>query len=111
MRVIDAGRGPAEAIDRFESRDAWAHELAEGHGATHVYSVHIDAGGEIGPHEAGFDQLFIVVAGSGWGAGPDGVREALTAGQAALFRKGELHSKGSEEGLSAIMVQVDALNT
>lgn len=109
MRVIDATRAQAEQIDRFSSHGAWSTRLGDGTGESHVYAIHFDAPGEIGPHEAGFDQLFVVVAGAGWGAGADGVRVPLRVGQAAVFRRGEVHSKGSDTGMTAIMIQIDAL--
>jgi quercetin dioxygenase-like cupin family protein len=110
MQVIEAGRHVAERIERFGSRGAWSAKLGEGHGECHVYAIHFDGPGEIGPHEAGFDQLFVVVEGTGWAAGADGNRVALQQGQAALFRRGEVHSKGSEERMSAIMIQVQTLS-
>jgi quercetin dioxygenase-like cupin family protein len=108
--VLETGRASADRIERFESQGAWSVKLGEGDGECHVYAIHFDAPGEIGPHEAGFDQLFVVVDGSGWGAGADGVRVPLNRGQAALFRRGEVHSKGSEQGMTAIMIQVHALS-
>ena len=109
MQVVEAGRQVAEKIERFESRGAWSTKLGEGSGECHVYSLHFDAPGEIGPHEAGFDQLFVVVEGAGWAAGADGVRVPLEQGQAAMFRRGELHSKGTEQGMTVVMIQVQAL--
>ncbi|MGI9430865.1 MAG: cupin domain-containing protein [Myxococcota bacterium] len=106
MRVLETGRPAAEPIERFSSHGAWSQRLGSGAGDAHVYVVHFDAGGEIGPHEAGFDQLFVVVEGSGWGAGADGVHTPLARGQAALYRRGEMHSKGSESGMKAIMIQI-----
>jgi quercetin dioxygenase-like cupin family protein len=110
MRVLETGREAADRIERFESHGAWSVTLGAGSGESRVYAVHFDAGGEIGPHEAGFDQLFVVVEGSGWAAGPDGARTPLAAGQAARFRRGEMHSKGSEGGMKAIMIQVRDLD-
>jgi quercetin dioxygenase-like cupin family protein len=109
LRVLSTGRESAEPIERFESRRAWSRRLGDGQGEAHVYAIHFDAGGEIGPHEAGFDQLFVVVRGSGWGSGADGVRVPLREGQSALFRRGELHAKGSEVGMTALMIQVSDL--
>lgn len=106
MRVLETNREAAEPIERFESHGAWSQQLGSGAGESHVYVVHFDAGGEIGPHEAGFDQLFVVVEGSGWGAAADGVRTPLVRGQAARYRRGEVHSKGSESGMKAIMIQI-----
>jgi quercetin dioxygenase-like cupin family protein len=68
--------------------------------------VHLEAGGEIGPHPAGIGQLFLVVAGSGWVAGADAVRRPLRAGQGAVIARGEVHAKGSDAG-SAVMIQLD----
>lgn len=109
MRVIDTGRTLANHIEQFESYGAHAMKLGEGTGVCRIYTVYFDSPGEIGPHEAGFDQLFVVVDGAGWGAGSDGVRVSLSAGQAALFRRGEMHSKGSEQGMAAIMLQIGDL--
>ncbi len=110
MEVLETGRDAAARIERFESHGAWSTPLGAGTGESHVYAIHFDAPGEIGPHEAGFDQLFLVVEGSGWAAGPDGARVPLRKGQAARFRRGEVHSKGSDVGMTAIMVQVETLS-
>jgi quercetin dioxygenase-like cupin family protein len=76
---------------------------------THIYCVYVEPGGSIGAHPAGFAQLFLVVNGSGWATGPDGERIALTAGQGVYVSPGEVHAKGSESGMTAIMVQADHL--
>ena len=109
MRVIDFGSGRAVSIAEFGSRRASAQPLGHGAGETHVYAVHIDAGGEIGPHPAGYGQLFLVIAGAGWVAGGDGVRVPVGTNQGAVIGRGELHAKGSESGLTAIMIQVAEL--
>lgn len=90
----------------YEVKLASSIKLAEGGGEAHAYVVHLEPGGEIGPHEAGFGQLFFAVAGNGWVAGGDGERVPLAEGEAAFIRRGEIHSKGSENGLKALMVQV-----
>jgi quercetin dioxygenase-like cupin family protein len=81
-------------------------KLAEGHGEAHAYLLYFDAGGVIGAHEAGFGQMFVAVKGSGWVAGGDGERISLNEGEAALISRGEMHSKGSDTGMTALMVQV-----
>src|ERR1700752_4245036 len=109
MRTVEFNRALAQPITLFDSTGASSVPLGDGSGEAHVYCVHIDAGGRIGPHPAGFGQLFLVVAGSGWVAGADGVRVALRVGQGAFFERGDYHSKGSETGMAAIMVQVGEL--
>jgi quercetin dioxygenase-like cupin family protein len=107
MHIIDFGPEQGAPITEYASRGATAQPLAHGAGETHVYAVHLEAGGEIGPHPAGIGQLFLVVAGSGWVAGADGLRRPLRAGQGAVIARGELHAKGSDAGCSAVMIQLD----
>jgi quercetin dioxygenase-like cupin family protein len=85
-------------------------KLAAGDGEAHTYVLFFEPGGEIGPHEAGYGQLFVALSGEGWVAGGDGVRHALGSGETAFIARGETHSKGSETGLTALMVQVRDLD-
>jgi quercetin dioxygenase-like cupin family protein len=109
MKVIDLRSQQGVTIDAFNSSGASSIELASGLGPAHVHVVRIDAGGRIGRHAAGFGQLFQVVSGVGWAAGADDARCRLEAGQAAFFARGELHSKGAESDLLAVIVQVEQL--
>lgn len=105
IRLISFSADEARRIDQFESRGASSVDLAHGAGESHAYAIHIEPGGVIGPHPAGFDQLFLVVRGSGWVAGADGVRQAVGAERGAFIPTGEIHSKGSDVGMLAVMVQ------
>ena len=80
--------------------------IADGTGEAHVYCIVFGAGGRIGPHEAGFGQLFLPLHGSGWIAGEDGERVKIGPGQAVYVARGEIHSKGTDEGMTALMIQV-----
>jgi hypothetical protein len=105
IRIVHFSAADAEPIGLYSSVLASAVALGHGEDGSHVYAVHIEAGGEIGSHPAGVDQLFLVVQGSGWGAGADGVRHSLSALQGAFVPRGENHAKGSQAGMVAIMVQ------
>ena len=109
MKVISLSEGQTRAITDFGSRRATAVRCGDGAGEAHVYCLRFEPGGMIGPHPAGYGQLLFVVSGSGWAAGEDGRRVDLGEGQAAHFDRGEVHSKGSESGMTAIMVQVSDL--
>jgi quercetin dioxygenase-like cupin family protein len=108
VRILRLDASAADRIGArpFEVRLTSALEVAEGNGETHVYVLHFEPGGEIGAHEAGFGQLLLALSGEGWVAGADGMRRALAEGEVAYIGRGELHSKGSEGGLTALMVQV-----
>lgn len=109
MRVIDFSPSRARAISQFGAVAASAVHCGDGEGEAHIYCVRMEAGGMIGPHPAGYDQIFLVVAGSGWAAGEDGRRIELPEGHAAYIERGEVHSKGTESGMTAVMVQVSEL--
>jgi len=94
----------------FQSRGASAAELAAGSGAVHIHVVHIAAGGEIGPHVASFGQFFLCLEGSGWVAAADDRRISISRGQVAYFAREERHSKGSTDGLHALIIQVHDLD-
>jgi len=108
VRIVRPTESDAKGIGSrpYAVRKASALEIAEGEGEAHAYVLYFEPGGEIGPHEAGFGQLFVALSGEGWVAGADCVRQTLATGEAAFICRGEAHSKGSETGLTALMVQV-----
>ena len=108
MKILRFKERDAEEIGQrpFAVHGVSALHLGEGEGAAHAYVMHFRPGGLIGPHEAGFGQLFVALDGSGWVAGEDGDRRPLAQGQAAFISRGEVHSKGSDGGLTALMVQI-----
>lgn len=110
MRIVQFGSKMTAAIEQYDSVGAGSTRLGDGTGESHVYCMRIAAGGSIGRHLAGFDQLFLAVEGSGWVEGGDGKRVPLAKGEAAVFAKGEMHAKGSDAGLVAIMVQAERLD-
>lgn len=104
MNIIELSAN--ERIEHYGSAGASSMLLANGHGESHAYFLRFDAGSIIGEHETGFGQLFVVIEGDGWIAGGDGTHVPIHAGQAAVFERGEVHSKGSDAGMSVIMIQM-----
>ncbi len=111
MEILRLEAASAEPIGQrpYEVKHVASIELAQGEGEVHAYTLYFEAGGEIAPHEAGFGQILFAVAGDGWVSGDDGERIPLAQGEAAIIRRGEIHSKGSETGRTAFMVQVHDL--
>ena len=70
-----------------------------------VQVVHVPPGGSVARHGTRGQQLFAVVAGSGWVAGDDGLRRGVVAGYGALWEAGEEHEVHSEAGLTAACVE------
>ncbi len=107
VRLIDFSADNSRRIELFESVSASSVDLADGSGESHSYALYFEPGGTIGKHEAGFDQLFLVVDGEGWVSDSNDNRLQLQKGQGAFFEKGEIHSKGSNSGMTVIMVQCE----
>jgi quercetin dioxygenase-like cupin family protein len=69
----------------------------------------IAPGGRMARHPATVRQLLVVVDGSGWVSGRDGREEPIGAGEAVVWEPGEEHETRSAEGLTAVIVQSDAI--
>ena len=86
-----------------------ATRIAQFADSTRATCLTVAPGGVIGTHPAGSHQVLLIVAGSGWVAGSEGVRVAVTAGQAAYWAPGEVHTTGSDAGLTAIALEGGAV--
>jgi mannose-6-phosphate isomerase-like protein (cupin superfamily) len=75
----------------------------------HAVVIEIGPGGVVGRHPGVVAQLFVVVSGSGWVSGGDGEREPIAAGEAVLWDHGEEHESGSEEGMTALVLEAESL--
>jgi quercetin dioxygenase-like cupin family protein len=93
-------------VDRFESIAARVRRLAP---EAHVVVIQIGSGGRVGRHPAAARQLFVVVRGAGWVAGADGERQAIDAGDAVLWEPGEEHESGTDDGMTALVVEGDSI--
>jgi quercetin dioxygenase-like cupin family protein len=109
MKIIEFSPNLAKPIEVFNSVSASSLRLGDGSGEVHIYCIYFESGSQIGKHPTGYGQLFLVMNGEGWVAGSDGERIKLKTGQGAFFERGELHSKGSDIGMTVIMIQVSNL--
>jgi hypothetical protein len=75
-----------------------------------VVVIRIGAGGLVGRHPSGCQQLFLVVEGAGWVSGGNGRREPIAAGEAVAWEEGEEHESGSDEGMTALVVEATRLD-
>jgi quercetin dioxygenase-like cupin family protein len=100
----------ANVVSNFGSTGVSSVHLGSGTGESHAYVLHFDPGGQIGPHEAGFDQLFVVVSGDAW-LTVEGATVELTSGEAGAVPRGSVHAKGSRGGATVVMVQMSTMAT
>ena len=70
----------------------------------------VKPGGVIGTHPATGTQLFLVIAGQGWVAGPDGEHVPIATGRGVRWEAGENHTSGTETGFTALAIESAALD-
>jgi hypothetical protein len=87
------------------ARLLWARE-----GEVRVDCLYLGPGDRVGVHPAGLPQLFCVISGNGWVQGADGAEVAISAGHAAFWASGEEHAATTEVGMTAIVIQAEALD-
>ena len=105
MILIDLDDERSSPVTQFSSRGVSSQPLADGAGEAHAYHLAFEPNGEIGPHPTGFAQLLIPLTGEGWVADGSGQRHPINPRRFAWFDKGEMHSKGSNTGMTALMLQ------
>jgi len=106
MRILRAFR-EGRSIGEFGSVGASVLGVTR---SGHVVVISVGAGGRLGRHGAGSEQLVLVVSGSGWVSGSDGERVSIRAGEAAIWSAGEEHESGSDEGMTALVVEAAQLD-
>jgi quercetin dioxygenase-like cupin family protein len=67
--------------------------------------VHLDAGGQIGLHQAVVRQLFVVIEGDAIVTGAEAAEQVLAAREAVVWEAGEMHKTRSQSGLTAIVME------
>jgi quercetin dioxygenase-like cupin family protein len=86
-----------------------ATRIASGDGSVFITCLALQPGGVIGAHPAVGDQLLLVIAGSGWVAGADGIRQPVHVGQGARWAAGEVHTCGTDASLTALAIEGSSL--
>jgi len=104
VEIFQFDRGE-RVVERHGSRGLRATRVAAGTGQVGVTCLAVAPGGVIGTHPATGPQLFLVIAGQGWAAGPDGERVPISAGRGVRWDAGEIHTSGTEVGFIALAVE------
>jgi len=94
-----------KVITRYGSEGFRATRIAEGTDHVSLTCINLAPGGVVGTHPATHAQLFLVITGDGWVAGPDGHRTPISAGYGVRWEAGEEHTSGTEAGLIALAVE------
>jgi quercetin dioxygenase-like cupin family protein len=99
---------PSRPITQHGSMGATVAGIARMGGQAQVVCIRLEPGGVLGEHPAVGAQLFLVVAGSGWvRSGAD--RRDVAAGSGALWESEELHESGTDDGMTAVVVEAESI--
>jgi len=104
VEIFQFDRGE-RIVESYGSRGLRATRVAAGTGQVGLTCLAVAPGGVIGTHPATGAQLFLVIAGQGWAAGPDGERVPVSAGWGVRWDDGEIHTSGTDAGLIALSVE------
>jgi len=104
VEIFQFDRGE-KIIPNYGSKGLRATRIAAGDGQVRLTCLAVEPGGVTGTHPATDPQLFLVIAGEGWTAGPDGARVPISAGWGVRWDTGESHTSGTETGLTALAVE------
>jgi quercetin dioxygenase-like cupin family protein len=99
---------PSRPITQHGSTGATVAGIARMEGRAQVVCIRLEPGGVVGEHPAVGAQLFLVVAGSGW-VRAGGHRRDIAAGSGALWEPDELHESGTDDGMTAVVVEAEAI--
>jgi quercetin dioxygenase-like cupin family protein len=110
VRILHLDRHIGKSIEQYRSVNVSFSRVIPTTTQAHIGCIHFSHGGIVGLHQAITQQLFLVVAGSGWVRGESDERTPVSAGQAAFWEKGEWHESGSESGMTAIVIEGDDIN-
>jgi quercetin dioxygenase-like cupin family protein len=97
-------------VGDFGSSFRLARLLRSQTGEVRVDVAFLAPGDCVGAHRAGLPQLFCVISGSGWVQGGDGSEFAISGGEAVYWASGEWHATRTDHGLTAVIVQAEALD-
>ena len=104
---FDATAG--RALEVFDSQGVVLSRIGRVDGEVQIGCMHIGAGGIVGYHQATVHQLFLVIAGTSWVRGADETQQPIAAGQAAYWAPGEWHESGSQDGMTASVIEAATL--
>jgi quercetin dioxygenase-like cupin family protein len=110
LKIYKFNKEDGKKVQKYNSNLATYLKFLQTNEVANIGCMYIDPQGMLGHHEAPIAQLFVVVQGEGWVTGEDKKRINIKVGEAAFWEKGEWHTSGSNNGMTAILIQSESLN-
>ncbi len=109
MEIYHVGKGESKHITQFHS-DFYMSRITETENPTHIVCMHLEEKGVIGYHQAVADQLLFIVNGEGFVRGNADESVKVHRGDAVYWKKGEWHETKTDTGLTAIVIESEAID-
>ncbi len=110
MDIIRFGPKLGQDIKDYGSRAVRLLKVADLEAGGSVRCMYLEQGSELGYHQATCGQLFLVVSGDGWVRGEGEARTPIRAGLGAVWKKDEWHAAGTDSGMTAIILEAEAIH-
>jgi quercetin dioxygenase-like cupin family protein len=109
MQIFRFDQSGAGKMDRFGSSGVAISNIAHLSLEAQAILLFIEPGGRVGDHPAATQQLFLVIAGQGWVRSEEEEPVPIQAGEGAFWEAGERHESGSDEGMTVIVIESEAV--
>jgi hypothetical protein len=110
MKIYQFNKEVGQHITKYDS-DFVMSRITRTDTVVQIGCMHLDQNGKIGYHQAVVPQLLLIVNGEGWVRGESNDFTRIQSGEAVLWDKGEWHETKTDNGLTAIVIESEELNT
>ncbi|WP_175987398.1 cupin [Bacillus sp. Marseille-Q1617] len=110
MKIYQFTKDAGKKITQFDS-DFIMSRITITEKPAHIGCMHLDENGVIGYHHAVVPQLLLIVNGAGLVRGESEEFIKVQSGDAVYWEKGEWHETKTENGLTAIVIESEKLDT
>ena len=105
MKIFRFDPEVGQEIEQFGSVKAIIAKVLHLEDKAAISCVYIRPNGKLGHHPAVTPQLLLLVQGDGWIRGETEEKLAVREGQAIFWEQGEWHESGSENGMTAVIIE------
>ncbi|MBH5317654.1 cupin [Paenibacillus sp. GSMTC-2017] len=109
MRIFDFSKEAGQNITSYESKESIISKIVKHNKQIYIGCIYIGQEGVVGLHKAPISQLFLVINGEGWVSGDEGIKVKVSSGTAAFWTAEEQHESGSDQGMTAIVIESEDL--
>ncbi|WP_186579623.1 cupin [Aquibacillus kalidii] len=109
MEIYRFDKDSGVPVSKFNSNFTMAR-IMQTNKSAHIGCMYLEERGIIGYHQAVIPQLLLIMNGEGYVRGQQENYVKVQSGDAVFWNKGEWHETKTDNGLTAIVIESEALN-